>query len=77
MERYSWQCQTIKGGVGWGWPAAPRGCRYIDLILQHSAALEDEAMADGDRGLSSIVRKILGDHAAKRNAERASAAANQ
>ena len=41
------------------------------------SALEDEAMADGDRGLSSIVRKILGDHAAKRNAERAGAAANQ
>jgi hypothetical protein len=37
------------------------------------AALEDEAMADGDRGLSGIVRKILVDHAARRINERAGA----
>jgi hypothetical protein len=37
------------------------------------AALEDEARADGDRGLSATIRKILVDHSAKRITERASA----
>jgi hypothetical protein len=43
------------------------------------AALEDEALADGDRGLSGIVRRILIDHAARRitEAERARLAASQ
>src|SRR5260370_25256823 len=37
------------------------------------AALEDEAIADGERGLSGVIRKILVDHATKRIADRASA----
>jgi hypothetical protein len=35
------------------------------------AALEDEAEADGDRGLSATIRKILVEHSAKRITERA------
>jgi hypothetical protein len=34
------------------------------------AALEDEAIADGDRGLSGTIRKILVEHATKRITER-------
>jgi hypothetical protein len=37
------------------------------------AALEDEATTAGDCGLSSIIRKILVDHAAKRITARAGA----
>jgi hypothetical protein len=37
------------------------------------AALEDAALADGDRGLSGICRKVLIDFAAKHVTERAGA----
>ena len=37
------------------------------------AALENAAMADGDRGLSGLVRKVLIDYAANHITERAGA----
>jgi hypothetical protein len=58
-----------------------RNIRDDQIVVRISrplrAALENVAMADGDRGLSGIVRKALVDFATKHVTERAGAGATR